>query len=373
MAGITFFLCGDVMTGRGIDQILPHPGEPQLFEPVAKSARYYVELAERVNGKIPAPVDAAYLWGDALEVLAAIGPQARIINLETAVTASDEAWPGKIVHYRMHPANIPVLAAIRPDCCVLANNHVLDWGRSELAGTLAALQAAGLRYAGAGQSRDEAAAPACIELARGGRVLVFACAVADSNVPQEWAATDVRSGVAWLADLSPERAAAIAALVGAYKRPGDVAVLSIHWGPNWGYEIGPAERAFAHQLIDGGIDIVHGHSSHHAKGIEVYGERLILYGCGDFLNDYEGIAGYESFRPELGLMYLPTLEAGSGRLQELLLVPTRIARLRVNLADENDAAWLQALLEWEGRPFGTRIERRGSRLRLKWQGMPIAA
>lgn len=30
---VTLFLCGDVMTGRGIDQILPHPSAPQLYEP----------------------------------------------------------------------------------------------------------------------------------------------------------------------------------------------------------------------------------------------------------------------------------------------------------------------------------------------------
>jgi hypothetical protein len=29
---IRVFLCGDVMTGRGIDQIMPHPCDPQLYE-----------------------------------------------------------------------------------------------------------------------------------------------------------------------------------------------------------------------------------------------------------------------------------------------------------------------------------------------------
>jgi poly-gamma-glutamate capsule biosynthesis protein CapA/YwtB (metallophosphatase superfamily) len=26
---VTLFLCGDVMLGRGVDQILPHPGDPR--------------------------------------------------------------------------------------------------------------------------------------------------------------------------------------------------------------------------------------------------------------------------------------------------------------------------------------------------------
>lgn len=35
---VTLFLCGDVMTGRGVDQVLPHPGGPELHEPWVKNA-----------------------------------------------------------------------------------------------------------------------------------------------------------------------------------------------------------------------------------------------------------------------------------------------------------------------------------------------
>src|SRR5262249_53390258 len=47
---VTLFLCGDVMTGRGVDQVLPHPGSPVLHEPYIRDAREYVKLAERANG-----------------------------------------------------------------------------------------------------------------------------------------------------------------------------------------------------------------------------------------------------------------------------------------------------------------------------------
>lgn len=366
MGRLALFLCGDVMTGRGIDQILSHPGEPQLFEHFVKSARGYVELAERKSGSIPSPVDDAYIWGDALAVLDDIRVEARIVNLETAVTASNTPWPGKGIHYRMHPGNIGALAILKPDCCSLANNHVLDWGRPGLLETLNVLQAAGLHCAGAGRNREEAAAPASIGLPEGGRVLVFAWAVASSGVPPEWAATDWSPGVSWLPDLSPAGAAAILAAVDTYRRSGDVVVVSIHWGPNWGYEIPESQRAFARQLVDGGADLVHGHSSHHPLGIEVYRGHLILHGCGDFLNDYEGIGGYQSYRPDLALMYFPILEAPGGRLLELALVPARIRHLRVNLAAEEDSRWLLAMLNREGRRLGTRVEAEGGRLRLYW-------
>ena len=64
---ITIFLCGDVMTGRGIDQILPHPSDPTIYESYMKSAQGYVKIAEEVNGSIDFPVSFSYIWGNALK------------------------------------------------------------------------------------------------------------------------------------------------------------------------------------------------------------------------------------------------------------------------------------------------------------------
>jgi hypothetical protein len=58
--------------------------------------------------------------------------------------------------------------------------------------------------------------------------------------------------------------------------------------------------------------------------LEVVGGRLILHGCGDLLDDYEDIAGYEEFRPDLRLMYFPVLDAATGRLCSLRLAPVRM-------------------------------------------------
>jgi poly-gamma-glutamate synthesis protein (capsule biosynthesis protein) len=365
---VTLFLCGDVMTGRGIDQILPHPSEPRLYEPYMRSARGYVELAEQATGPIKRPVDFPYVWGDALAELDRVQPAARIINLETAVTAAEDAWPGKGIHYRMHPANLPCISAARIDCCVLANNHVLDWGYRGLADTLSALRDAGIRTAGAGRDEAEAYAPAVIELRGGGRVLVFAFGMESSGVPRDWAAHKGRAGVSFLTDLSAPSAERVAGQVGAAKRAGDVVVASIHWGGNWGYEVSPAQREFAHRLIEiAGVDVVHGHSSHHPQGIEVYRGRAILYGCGDFLNDYEGIGGYESFRSDLALMYFPVVDPATGKLARFAMTPTRIRHFRANRAAEPDASWLAEMLNREGRKFGTRVERRpDNTLALEW-------
>jgi poly-gamma-glutamate capsule biosynthesis protein CapA/YwtB (metallophosphatase superfamily) len=259
---IKIFMCGDIMTGRGIDQVLPHLSDPLIHESYLKNARGYVTLAEAANGPIRQPVSFGYIWGDALAELKRAAPDVSLINLETSITASNDFWKGKGIPYRMNPQNIASLTAANIDVCALANNHVLDWG----------------------------------------------------------------------------------------------------------YHIPRRQTEFAHRLIDdGGVDIVHGHSSHHVKAIEVYKSKLILYGCGDFLNDYEGISGYEEFRADLSLMYFATLDVSTGNLLDLQMAAMQIRRFQIQRASQADPRWLGETLNREGRPFGTRvIMHTNSHLALQW-------
>lgn len=196
-------LCGEVMTGRGIDQVLPHPSNAVLYEPYVTSAVEYVAMAENANGRIPKPVDFSYIWGDAVEELDRMAPSARVVNLETSVTTSEDYVP-KGINYRMHPANTPRLTAVKIDCCVLANSHVIDWGRSGLAEAVATLRRAGIKTTGAGQNLSEAEEPAIIEAGHDSRVLVFGAGTADSGIPRDWAATDTRAGSGVVAGSLPE-------------------------------------------------------------------------------------------------------------------------------------------------------------------------
>jgi poly-gamma-glutamate synthesis protein (capsule biosynthesis protein) len=294
---ITVFLCGDVMTGRGIDQILPHPGDLHIHEQYVRDAKRYVNLAEERHGLIPGPVGFSYIWGDALGELERVSPDVRIVNLETSITSRDDYWKGKGINYRMNPATIACLTAADIDVCSLANNHVLDWGYNGLKETLRTLEKAGINTAGAGSDLKSAVAPTVIEAPGKGRVIVFSCGLASSGIPSSWAAAENKAGVNLLPDLSDKVVLGIGNRIRMIKRQGDIIVVSIHWGGNWGYEIAREQCNFAHGLIDtAGADIIHGHSSHHVMGIEVYRDRPIMYGCGDFINDYAGIGGYETFR-----------------------------------------------------------------------------
>ena len=328
-----------------------------------------MQLAEKANGPIPRPVDYAYIWGDALPELERFRPDVRLINLETSVTSSEEPWPKKGIHYRMHPANVPCLAAARIDCCALANNHVLDWGYEGLAETLATLARAGLVAVGAGPDLAGAREAAALPRAGGGRAVVFSLGMPSSGIPREWGAGDAKAGVNLLRRVSDETTAGIAQQVAAYRRPGSVIVASTHWGSNWGYAVPPLHQELAHRLVDeAGVDVVHGHSSHHVKGIEVYRERLILYGCGDLLTDYEGIRGHEEFRGDLSLMYFAEVDATTGHLRSLTMTPTQMRRFQVRRAGADDSAWLEATLNREGQHFNTRVQRdEEGRLHLQWR------
>lgn len=344
------------MTGRGIDQILPHPGNPSIHEPYSRSALDYLAIAERANGPIPRPVTYDYIWGDALSVLETAAPEMRLVNLETAITRDGSPWPHKGIQYRMHPNNTPCLTAAAIDCCALANNHVLDWGYAGFEETLAALARAGLACAGAGSDAATARAPAMLPMAGGGRILVFAAGLASSGIPPRWAATDDRAGVNLLTDLSDRSVEQFTAAVHAVRQRGDVVVVSLHWGGNWGYKLAQAHTRFARALIDvTGVDLIHGHSSHHPLGIEVYRGRPILYGCGDLIDDYEGISGHEQYRADLALLYLVTLDRSSGELQRMELVPMQRRLFRLSHTTRADTDWLRATLDRECRRLGTRI------------------
>lgn len=356
-APLTLFLCGDVMTGRGIDQLLPHPSNPQLHEPYVRNARRYVELGEKINGTLTKPVSFDYIWGDALAKLENMKPDARLINLETSITISDDFWADKGIHYRMHPTHIDCLTAANIDCCALANNHVLDWGYAGLSETLQTLRHARIQTAGAGANLQGAQTPAILDIPAKGRVIVISCGTASSGILSEWAARNGKAGVYLLSDLSRGSVDEIGSIVRQVKQPGDIAIVSIHWGGNWGYHIPQEHIEFAHHLIDfAGVDILHGHSSHHPLGLEVYREKLILYGCGDFLNDYEGIGGHESYRGDLSLMYFVKVAPDTGQLIALEMVPMQIRRFRLNLALEHDAHWLHRTLDEQSRKFNCRIE-----------------
>ena len=377
-ATVTLFLCGDVMTGRGIDQILPHPAEPHLYEPYMRSALGYVELAEQASGPIERPVDFAYIWGDALAELERVRPDARIVNLETAVTRSRGRLAGQGHQLSDAPGATCAASPRRGiDCCVLANNHVLDWGeRGPRGDARIRCSGAGIRPPARAATRPRRARPRSSSCPAGGRVLVFAFAHgrAPACRPNGRRARD-RAGVNFLrrpVGGSPcERIAAAGRA--RRKRAGRHRRRRRSTGAATGAMKSRPRNARSRTASSTGRRRT---SCTAIRRIIREGDRglprtgSILYGCGDFLNDYEGIGGYESFRRDLCAHVLPDVRCSDRkRSRGSRSTATQIRHFRANRARGEDARWLAELLSREGRTFGTRVELQPhGTLALRWGG-----
>lgn len=338
---VRLFLGGDVMTGRTIDQLFATHNDDNFGKTDHIPSVRYLAWSAALHGAEILPLAHDYIWGDALGVLEQARPDFRLINLETAVTTA-ETWENKQFNYRMHPANISCLTAAGIDCCSLANNHLLDFGRAGMQETLRTLQGAGIGHAGAGNDLAEARRPYIHLLADGRRILVFSWGFRDSHiVSPQWAAGDQKPGINFLADCGIDTARVMAETMTVWREPGDLLVASLHWGANWVPRVPDAHRSLARYLIDqADVDIIHGHSSHHVLPVEIYRGKLILYGCGDLINDTEGRPDFLARRGYLGALYFVDFDVAARQFKGLHVQPVRRRRFRLELPTRDDAKWV---------------------------------
>jgi poly-gamma-glutamate capsule biosynthesis protein CapA/YwtB (metallophosphatase superfamily) len=326
---VVLALAGDVMLGRGVNEALRgmRPEEP---------------------------------WGEVLPLLEAA--DLRIVNLECAITDHRRRWERtpKVFHFRADPAAVEVLRAARIDAVSLANNHTLDYGERGLLDTLECLERAGIRYAGAGRDREEAARPAVLEAA-GERVALVA--FTDNEPP--FAAGEDRPGTNYLpVSLEPEVLGRVEAAVGAARRAGArTVVFSNHWGPNMIERPSEGFRRFARAVVDRGADVYYGHSAHIFQGVEVYRGRPILYDTGDFIDDY---AVDPRLRNDRSFLFRVGIEGGEPRRLELF--PVRLRYARVGPATGSEREEILDRMELLSGELGTGFDRREDRLELTLPG-----
>jgi hypothetical protein len=70
----------------------------------------------------------------------------------------------------------------------------------------------------------------------------------------------------------------------------DLVIVVVHWGDEYLSAPNIYQQRVAHELIDGGVDMVIGHHSHVLQGIEQHGDGLIAYSLGNFLFEYTDLA-----------------------------------------------------------------------------------
>ena len=273
-----------------------------------------VMLGREVNTILKAE-PSTYPWGDTLPLFQEA--DVRLCNLECAISDRGTPWSAtlKVFHFRSDAKNVAVLHAAQIDAVSLANNHVLDFSYEGLFDTLHHLEQAGIRFAGAGATLKEASDPIIWEVQ--GKKLGF---IAITDNEPSWAASGEHPGV-WYVPIRVQGKQAQHLFEVVQRTKAEVAclIVSVHWGPNWGSTPPPEHRLFAHALIDYGADIIFGHSCHVVRGIEVYQDKPILYGTGNFIDDY---AVDEVERNDQSFLFL--IELNGTTISRLLLYPTVI-------------------------------------------------
>ncbi|MGD9496450.1 MAG: CapA family protein [Armatimonadota bacterium] len=197
------------------------------------------------------------------------------------------------------------LAAAGFDAVMLANNHIMDYGGEALLETLAVLDEAGLRHAGAGP--DERAARRPMLLQAGGQRIAILCYVSEATLPgtDGFAATGETAGTVFVGGHGgkPTRKVRemLRADIQAAAIQADYVIAGFHWGSEGADDPGALPRALARCAIDCGADLVVGHHPHVLQGVEIYQGKPIVYSLGNFAFPTSCVANHFSAALEVRL------------------------------------------------------------------------
>ncbi len=265
----------------------------------------------------------SYIWGNLHPILAC--NDVNIVNLETTLTKSKKLRP-KVFNFKASPDKVAALTAGHIHAVNLANNHILDFSEEGLKETIRTLDQAHILHVGAGTSIAHAKMPAVLTK-KGIKIGLLGCT---DNEPG-WIASKDHPGTNFI---EIGDAGVIRDSIASLRTKVDVLILSLHWGPNMRKRPYSYFRSFAHEVIDLGVDIVHGHSAHVFQGVEAYKNKLILYDTGELVDDY---AVDPVLRNDRSFFFIVKLN--KQRLLSVQMLPISISQFQVNLSEEKETLY----------------------------------
>ncbi len=186
---------------------------------------------------------------------------------------------------------VEVLRKGRIDFVSLANNHSIDYGWEALSDTMDLLNQNGIGFSGGGKNIEEARKPALIE--KKGLTIGLLSYTANVNTPFGFKASQEREGLApmrispfFLPDhTNQEDVEAMQKDVEKWKSLVDFLVVSFHWGISEGgtHTVTLHQKIIAHHAVHAGADLILGHHSHALQAVEIYRNKPICYGLGNFV------------------------------------------------------------------------------------------
>src|SRR2546430_2570626 len=172
--------------------------------------------------------------------------------------------------YRVDPTLASALTRAGINILTLANNHLLDCGRSGVLETLDILAREGLAPLGAGVNEQEAHRPIIRQAGR------WRIGLLGYYWNRRTAATADKPASA----MDPPEA--LDADIRALRDRADRVVVIFHWGVPYLRDPSAEDRAKARLAIDLGADAVVGHHPHVIQPFEIYHGRPIFFSVGNF-------------------------------------------------------------------------------------------
>ncbi len=238
-------------------------------------------------------------------------------NLETTITNTDEKYE-KAFNYRIKPKNMHLLKINKNMFLSIANNHILDYKEQGMYDTITNLKRLGIKFSGAGSNLDQARAYASFNI-KGKRIGIVSC----SDHYSYWKSTPNKAGIHYV-DYNNYKN--LKHYISTIKKDFDILILSIHWGANYKRGLLDKYQLFAKDMLESGVDIIHGHSSHHVKCIRHDGKKIIMYSVGDFIDDY---AINTEYRNDLGMIVRVIISLDNEN--KTSIIPTKITDRQVNI------------------------------------------
>lgn len=221
------------------------------------------------------------------------------------------------------------IAAAGWDGCSLASNHSLDAGPDGVTATLDHLDRAGVGHTGTARSAEEAERTRLYET-NGVRIghLSYSYGFNGLRPPdnEPWRANET----------DPD--AILTAAARARADGAELVVLSMHWGVEYVHQPTAEQQSLAELLLASpDVDLIIGHHAHVVQPVARIGEKIVVYGLGNFLSNQSAASGRAAATQDGVIVRLRIEEVSPQRfvVTEVDAVPTTVERPTyvVRLAD----------------------------------------
>lgn len=196
-----------------------------------------------------------------------------VIDLESPVTLHDETEKESLMH-KLEPKHVDYIKKIiKNPIAVIANNHMMDYGKQGLLDTLKNLKQKKVEYIGAGKNVDEASK--YIVLGNDVKVGVIAIQYKDYYI-----ATEENPG-----PFHDSYLKLLKQRINEMKSEVDWVVVVYHGGEEFLSVPMPYTKKLLKKILKFGADVIVAHHPHVVQGYEFIGKKAIFYSLGNFIFD----------------------------------------------------------------------------------------